>query len=605
MSNRIKWAVVVLIMVAHLLMLWALVPLLGPTVNVLLIAAPLAAAMFFGFRRGLFILLLSWGLSFLVMYSLPALEGSSERPMRAIPPFFASIVFVFGASRIHSYIKQRRIAEEALRESEQRYRLVFEQSGEGILLMDANGIVLDASPRIAEQVNVTPEDAIGRPLLDVLSFREDKPDSFLSLIRDANAALYERELVLNDTTGEKRYVQLSFSSANAGEGNAKWICLVRNVTEKHEMMEMLQESRKMEAIGRLAGGVAHDLNNILNAIVGSAHAHRNEHVGCDMSFEDIDNISAACQRGARLTQSLLGFTRKSNVRRELFSLNQSIQNILSVTGRTSMRHIDFESRLEPNLPHIEGDQQQIETALMNICLNAHDAMPDGGTLTVTSYSDAEGVWAHFKDTGTGMDEDVRQRAFEPFFTTRPVGKGTGLGLAMAYGVMQSHNGRIHLKSARGNGTTVTLWFPRAQVNIKVRKFDAAQPLDMDLSILANHTVLLVDDEPLVLRAGIRMLKTLGCKVLGANGGEDAIARVRENSDISLVLLDLIMPGMDGSETLARLREIRPEMPVILVSGYTRNVERVDVLQQERECEFIPKPYSPADLVTALEKMNMK
>ncbi|MBN2343722.1 MAG: response regulator, partial [Deltaproteobacteria bacterium] len=323
---------------------------------------------------------------------------------------------------------------------------------------------------------------------------------------------------------------------------------------------------------------------------------------CDGGFEDIDNITAACNRGAQLTGSLLGFTRKSNVTKEMFSLNQVIQSVLAVTERTSLKEVRYESRLEPNLPEVEGDRNQIETALMNICLNAHDAMSHDGKLTVTTYSDSDGIWALISDTGTGMDDDVRERAFEPFFTTKPVGKGTGLGLAMAYGVMQSHNGKIQLQSSPGEGTTVTLWFPQVKVNLKVQKFEGNVATEMDSQILSGRKVLLVDDEPLVLRAGVRMLTTLGCTVLAADSGEKAVEMFAANRDISLILLDLIMPGMDGTQTLQRIRDIDEKMPVILVSGYTQNIERVSALRQAKECEFLPKPYSPTALVASARKV---
>ncbi|MBN2526617.1 MAG: response regulator [Deltaproteobacteria bacterium] len=601
MSDRMKWAIVGLVTAVFVSLLWILVPLVGPTVNVLCMAAPVVATLFFGFGPGLLVLFANWGISCVVMLYVPGME-LVEPPTRAIPPFVASILLVYGVNRIRAYIIDRNNIESMLRASENRYKMIFRQSGEGILLLDATGQVLEANPAVTEHTGISSVDFPGKNVLDSLTFLGEKPADFNAMIREAQSSKGEYERIVQHGAGTKIYLQLWFSSADVREDGIKWICHLRNVSEKKEVLEIQQDAKKMEAIGRLAGGVAHDLNNILNAIVGSAHAHQTEHAQCDIGFEDIENISAACKRGAQLTGSLLGFTRKSNLSKELFSLNQSVLNILATASKTSSKDIKYENRLEPNLPQIEGDQNQIEAALMNICLNAHDAMESGGSLTVTSYSDSDGVWIHVQDSGEGMDEDTRQRAFEPFFTTKPVGQGTGLGLAMAYGVMQSHGGKIHLQSAVGKGTTVTLWFPKANVNLKMRKIDAQQGAEMDVSILVGHTILLVDDEPIVLRAGVRMLKTLGCNVVSATGGEDAIAIFETNDRITLVLLDLIMPGLDGAATLTRLRQIRPSVPIILVSGYTRNIERVRDFQQEGEVAFIPKPYSPSDLAKALRNI---
>lgn len=600
MSALQKWLIVCAVTISFGFILWWLVPLAGPTSNVLVFAAPLLATLFLGFSRGLIVLIANWAVSVIVMSNLPELS-LDDGPARAIPPFFLSVILIFGASQLRRYFIQRKAAEEAIRESDRRYRLIFEQSAEGILLLDSSGVVIDASPRIADHVGYSAADFIGKPFMESDIFREGTAMTFDALIEEVLSASHEHELVACNKIGEQIYLQFAISDATVKTGDVKWICLVKNITEKREMREMLIESKKMEAIGRLAGGVAHDLNNILNAIVGSAHAHRHDHSNCDGSFEDIDNITAACNRGAQLTQSLLGFSRKSTVTKEELSFNQIVQNVLAVTERTSLKNVRFESRLEPNLPNIEGDSHQIETALMNICLNALDAMSPGGTLTITTYSDAEGVWVLVTDTGTGMDEQIRERAFEPFFTTKPVGKGTGLGLAMAYGVVQSHNGRIQLQSALGEGTTVTFWFPRSSGNMMLRIFEDDTSDPSDEHVLRGRTVMLVDDEPLVLRAGSRMLQTLGCDVIAASSGAEALSLLEKHPQVSLVLLDLIMPGMDGTETFKKLRE-NYETPVILVSGYTQNFDRVAELRQSKKCDFLPKPYSPSELVSVVKKV---
>jgi CheY-like chemotaxis protein/anti-sigma regulatory factor (Ser/Thr protein kinase) len=377
--------------------------------------------------------------------------------------------------------------------------------------------------------------------------------------------------------------------------------LLKNATERQEMLAKFQEAQKMKAIGRLAGGIAHDMNNILNAIIGSAHAHKQQISGHHGRFEDLQNITAACNRGAQLTQNLLDFARKSSLTKAPFSLNNSVDSVIAIINRTSLKNIQHTVKLDPRLPLIKGDQNQIESAIMNICLNAHDAMTQDGLLEIETYSHDDNVSVRVTDNGSGMDEKTRRRAFEPFFTTKPVGKGTGLGLSMVYGVTQSHDGHIEIDSAPGVGTTVTLSFPKAPplAASTYAKPTTSREEKTQKDLLASQTVLLVDDEPLVLRAGTRMLQTLGCSVLSARNGREAIETFKSNRDaIGLVILDLIMPEMDGTETLAQLKAIAPSVPVLLASGYTQEVERVSELRESMHCGFLPKPYHPEELIAA-------
>ena len=377
------------------------------------------------------------------------------------------------------------------------------------------------------------------------------------------------------------------------------------VAQRKEIEEELARAKKMEAIGRLAGGVAHDMNNTLNAIMGSVFAHRQEIAMYGRHFRDLDNIAAACDRGAQLTRNLLGFARKSNYKRQAFSMNDVAEAVQAILARTADKNIKLDVQLSKDLPLMKGDRAQMENAVMNLCLNALDAMNDRGTLSMIVDTDARQVSIAVSDTGTGMDDTVREQVFEPFFTTKPEGKGTGLGLSMVYGVVHAMSGHIHLDTAIGKGTTIILRFPRAIADTPDAASHPPPKSTPDLpGDLAGRTVLLIDDEPLVLRSGARMLRTLGCKVLSAPGGKEGIELFEAHKDsISFVIVDLIMPGMDGISTIEALLNLREDTPILLVSGYTRDSERMDSLKDRRtQVYFLAKPYHADQLIAAVQEL---
>lgn len=398
-----------------------------------------------------------------------------------------------------------------------------------------------------------------------------------------------------------------FQFGNAADGYRKALvsavliailCLGADKLRKYKlqrkmMLEELKRAKKMEALGRLAGGVAHDMNNTLNAIMGSVFAHRQELTAYGKSFRDLDNIAAACDRGAQLTQNLLGFARKSTTVNEVFSLNRIILSTELLLRRTVNRNIRIVTIPAQSDPFMEGDRGQIENAVMNLCLNSLDAMGDRGTLTLSTHISKSTVSLQVSDTGSGMDLSVQEHVFEPFFTTKEEGKGTGLGLAIVYGAVHAMKGKIRLESSPGLGTDITLSFPAKQAmdaTTDTSEGTAAHLLD-ELVSLDGNTVLLIDDEPLVVRAGSRMMKSLGCDVLIAQSGVEGISLFKEHlDDITLVVLDLIMPDLDGFDTYERIREISTQVPVILVSGYTEDYERLRQFNDESLVTFLAKPY---------------
>jgi len=375
------------------------------------------------------------------------------------------------------------------------------------------------------------------------------------------------------------------------------------VEQRRAMEEALRHAQKIEAIGRLAAGVAHDINNTLNAIMGSTFALRHELASQGRSFQDLENIALACDRGAQLTRNLLGFARKGCARSESFSLNRVVREVQALITRTGRKSIVVESRLAEPAALMRGDEAQVEHAVLNLCLNAQDAMGDQGTLTIVTETHDDTVSVSVSDTGTGMAPQVREHAFEPFFTTKPVGKGTGLGLSMVYGTVQAMHGTITISSRIGVGTTIVLKFPRvAELAPAPSPYPAqvAEPRS-----LTGLTILVIDDEPLVLRAAIRMLRAMGCEVLSADNGREGVQTFKAHRDrVSLAIVDLVMPGTDGVATLNEILELAPQTPILLVSGYTPEVEKVDALLLAcPTVSYLEKPYDPNTITAAFSKLR--
>jgi signal transduction histidine kinase/CheY-like chemotaxis protein len=376
------------------------------------------------------------------------------------------------------------------------------------------------------------------------------------------------------------------------------------VEQRKVIEEELHQARKMEAVGRLAGGVAHDINNTLNSIMASVFAHRQEVAQYGRQFSDLDNIAAACDRGAQLTRNLLGFARKSNYKRQTISVNDVIESVHALLRRTTDKKVRIEVRVDHGRPAILGDRAQVESAVMNLCINAIDAMIDGGTLTLTTGTSGNRVSIGVEDTGVGMDDNVKERVFEPFFTTKAAGKGTGLGLAMVYGVVHAMGGRISLDTAPGKGTAITLFFPKATAIPGSTTGEMPRHSPASPSFLAGRTVLLIDDEPLVLRSGVRLLRALGCEAFSAASGSAGMAKVKErHGAIDLVIVDFVMPEMDGVAVIEELHKLYPTIPMILASGYTRESERLECVRERFSgVAFLAKPYRSEDLMNVAKEL---
>lgn len=305
-----------------------------------------------------------------------------------------------------------------------------------------------------------------------------------------------------------------------------------------------------------------------------------------------------------MTRNLLGFARKSSYNRQIVSVNDVVECIHAILKRTANKNIRVESKLDAAMPAIVGNRAQIESAVMNLCINALDAMADGGVLTMTTGKEADHVLIVVKDTGVGMDNSVKERVFEPFFTTKAEGKGTGLGLSMVYGVVHALSGRIVLNTAPGKGTSITLLFPQTNASPNTGIPEPVARESANPQYLSGRTVLLIDDEPLVLRSSARMLRALGCEVLSAGSGRAGAAMFKEQREaVDFVIVDLIMPEMDGIAVIEELHALKPSIPIILASGYPREPERLEsVSHRHPALRFLQKPYQPDELINAAKDL---
>jgi signal transduction histidine kinase/ActR/RegA family two-component response regulator len=373
--------------------------------------------------------------------------------------------------------------------------------------------------------------------------------------------------------------------------------------ERERLREQFVEAQKLEAIGTLAGGLAHDMNNVLGGILCLAELVREE-TASGTARNDLDGIIAACRRGGDMTRNMVAFSRRGTYRKERIDLEQVARQVVAMLTRSAPKRIRITLEASGAL-EVDGDAAQLAQALVNLCLNSIDAIAGDGLIAIVLAAATRGAGAApgglppgsyvmmtVRDTGAGMTEATRTRMFEPFFTTKPQGSGTGLGLAMVYGAVQGHAGTIVVDSAPDQGTQITIYIPAATLPEKL------VPAATVRAAPRRGRVLVVDDEPGIRITSKRILERHGYEVLGAESGALAIEQFRDNHDV-VVVLDMSMPGMGGAECFRELRAIDPGVRVLLVSGYAIQDEIRQCLQ-DGACGFVPKPFASAALVDAVE-----
>jgi PAS domain S-box-containing protein len=509
-------------------------------------------------------------------------------------------------------LAERRRAEAALRESEEKYRSLVEQANDAIFIVQDDTIKFHNSKSL-EMTGYTAEEFTRTP--------------FVNFIHPDDAALvlerYERRLrgeaipstysfrIINKS-GQIIWVQLN-AALITWEGRPAVISFLRDVSEQRRLEAQLQQSQKMEAIGTLAGGIAHDFNNLLQAITGYTELLLIDKIENDQDYHELTAIKSAGQRASQLVRQLLTYSRKVETEKRPVDLNREVQKVAEIFSRTFPKMIDIRLRLAPDLWPVNADSNQLEQTLMNLGANARDAMPDGGQLVMTTQNvtvaadsfDHHGesgpvdyVLLTVSDTGHGMDRDTQDHIFDPFFTTKEIGRGTGLGLASVYGIVKNHNGHIVCESQTGRGATFSIYLPAIHRNseTEVEKISPAPPP------AGAEIVLLVDDEESIRKMAHQMLSRYGYQVLSAATGEEALEMIaKPTRPIDLVVLDLGMPGMGGLKCLMEILKIDPQLKVVIASGYSEDGTVQDALDSGA-AGFIPKPYQLTDFLQTVRRV---
>ena len=513
-------------------------------------------------------------------------------------------------------ISDRKLAEEALRRAEARSSALIGAMQDVILVLDREGTYVDVGPTATDRLSRSPAELLGRRLHDV--FPRAQADKFLGVVRSALEMRTPVEIGYDlEIRGERYWFDATVSPLP--DDRVVWVA--RDVTARsraelalRESEDQLRQVQKMEAVGLLAGGIAHDFNNLLMAIMSNAELAAMEMPEGSTAASHIDEIRGASRRARSLTQQLLAFSRKQVLQPRVMDLNGVVRDGEQMLRRLIGETITMSVTLDPELGNVRADQGQLAQVIMNLAVNARDAMPGGGQLLVETMNrqvaDAEArqfrglrpgdyVVLRVRDSGIGMDEQTKARIFEPFFTTKPAGQGTGLGLSTAYGIVKQSGGYIGVETAPGAGTTFTILLPRV--------FEPEEPASPLPRVEAEPPasrgrVLLVEDEAAVREATRRMLRRFGFDVLEARNGRDALALWdREGAAIDVVLTDVVMPVMGGAQLAETLRGRRHDVRVVFMSGYTQGSLELSTMD-ESATRFLPKPFTAEQLVGTLRAL---
>jgi PAS domain S-box-containing protein len=548
-------------------------------------------------------------------------EGEGWRVRKDGGRFWASVIIdpirnrsgdLVGYAKITRDLTERKAAESVLRSSEEQFkRLVQGVTDYSIYLLSTEGLVASWNAGAQRIKGYAPEEIIGQHFSRFYTDEDRKNGGPERALETATReGKFEKEGWRVRKNGERFWANVVIDAIHDDDGKLIGFAkITRDITERREAQaaldrarEALFQSQKMEAVGQLTGGIAHDFNNLLSAILGSLELVRRR-VTEEPLTRLIDNAIRGAQRGAALTQRMLVFARRQELNVQSVDIPMLVRGMTEMLERSLGPSVVIETRFPLGLGEVKTDPNQLEMALLNLMVNARDAMPKGGPIVVAARPETvmsghptlqpgSYVCLSVRDQGEGMDEATLTKAVDPFFTTKEVGKGTGLGLPMVHGLVQESGGQLILHSQKGKGTTAELWFPTAEKlhtpRFEIRAESAPQTTAKDL------TVLVVDDDPLVLTNMGAMLADLGHKAFEASSAKEALDILRRESSIELVLTDHAMPRMTGSQLIEQIQKGWPHMPVILATGFAELPPGLDPQQVT-----LAKPFTQHDLAQAV------
>ena len=519
-----------------------------------------------------------------------------------------------GFAKVTSDITERRETERKIREAGERINALIETVVDGVIQIDKLGKIQFFNPACLKLFGYRLEEVIGLDILRLIVLgASDARDSF-----EENYARQmigsRREIEGRRKDGTRFPMMLSVGEAKQ-DGEPIFVIIIHDLTVHKQTQEQLVQAQKMEMVGQLSGGIAHDFNNLLTVIVGNAE-YLGEQLGVRPDLKRLaEDIGQAGERGAELTQRLLAFSRRQMLRPVALDCNNLLGAMHKLLRRTLREDIDIRTDFDPELRRAFADPAQLESAVLNLALNAQDAMVAGGRLTLTTANASlddrhatlqpgiqagEYVMVSVMDDGEGMPREVAQRAFEPFYTTKEVGKGSGLGLSMVYGFVKQSDGHVFIQSAPGLGTTVRIYLPRAAAKLA----PASERSSHDEAVLPRGTesVLVVEDDPFVRSSVVMRLRDLGYTIVTAIDGNDALRKLRTDIHVDILFTDIVMPGsINGWELADLAKQIRPGLPVLLTSGYP-----LETLVQQGRLQagavVLAKPYRKEALARRLREI---
>ena len=533
---------------------------------------------------------------------------------------FSGPIILNGKQLLYSIvhdITERKKAIEALRDSEEKYRTVLEANPDPVVVYDIEGKVVYFNPAFTRVFGWSLRDRLGKRM-DLFVPEENWPETKMMIDRVLAGESFSG-IESNRYNKEGKVIPVSISGAvlRDMDGNPVGSVInLRDISQQKNLESQLQHAQKMEAVGTLAGGIAHDFNNLLQAIQGYTELLLMRTKDGEPGFRELREVIRASKRGAELTQQLLTFSRKVESKRKPLNLNEEVEEVRQLLERTLPKMIEVEFNLDPDLRTINADSAQLKQVLMNLAVNAKDAMPEGGKLVIETqnitldeefckrYAEVTPgnyVLLSMADTGHGMEKETLEHIFDPFYTTKEVGKGTGLGLAIVYGIVKNHDGYVMCYSRPGSGSSFSIYLPVSEAAKEHEKLEESLE-SKSPAMGGDETILLVDDEEFIRELGVDVLGQAGYTVLAASNGEKALEVFRrEQAHIDLIILDLIMPGMGGSKCLEELLKIEPQARILIASGYSPDASTKGSLEAGA-AGFINKPYDNKQLLELVRKI---